>query len=100
MNSLIAAISKRLNNFTSYIPPISDASQKPRKVLMIRAHPVEESFSASLAVAAERGLLSAGHDVRVKSLYLHQNNHHQCYAGVAAVPFLVAARLVKIPQTG
>lgn len=91
MFSLIAAISKRLNNFTSYIQPISEAGPKlPRKVLLIKAHPVEESYSASLAVAVERGLLSAGHDVRVKSLYLLSNNHHQCYAGNTFQPALSA----------
>ena len=90
MKSVLIHVSKRLNSFTSYVQPLSDGAQLSRKVLLIRAHPVDESYSAALAVAAERGLLSAGHKVRVKSLYRHSDEKLKCYAGTTFDPVLSA----------
>mmetsp|Transcript_19319 Transcript_19319/g.18649 ORF Transcript_19319/g.18649 Transcript_19319/m.18649 type:complete len:253 (+) Transcript_19319:99-857(+) len=78
-NTFLISLSKKLNNFTSYIQPLSEPSEK-KKVLLIRAHPVPESYSTALANAAEKGLRLAGHDVRVRSLYFH-GNKEECYAG-------------------
>lgn len=61
-SNYLVEISKRLNNFSSYIPPLPDTLPQQRNVLLIRAHPVKESYSAALAKAAERGLSSAGHN--------------------------------------
>ena len=88
MRSTLALISTKLNVFTSYIQPLSDSSPTVRKVLLIRAHPVEDSYSAALATAAEKGLRKAGHEIRIKSLYRHSNNAHQCYAGDTFQPVL------------
>lgn len=90
MKSILMYASKRLNSFTSYVQPLSDGASLPRKVLLIRAHPVDESYSAALAKAAERGLLSAGHEVRVKSLYRHTDDKLECYAGATFDPVLSA----------
>jgi NAD(P)H dehydrogenase (quinone) len=88
MRYLLSSISKLLNNFSSYIQPISDGVRVTRKVLLIRAHPVPESFSAALANATEKGLRSAGHEVRVKSLYHHADESLTCYAGATFPPSL------------
>jgi hypothetical protein len=59
---ILSSLSKKLNTFSSYFQPLTEVS-KNRKVLLIRAHPTPESFSASLAEAAKKGLQSAGHEV-------------------------------------
>ena len=68
---MLITISKKLNCISSYIPSLPDAQdqEEKKKVLLIRCHPVPESYSNALASAAERGLKSAGHEVRVRSLY-------------------------------
>lgn len=81
MRSFVLNAFTKLNNFSSYIQPLSNREPKLRKVLLIRTHPVAESFSAALADATERGLLSAGHEVRVRSLYHHPDSNLHCYAG-------------------
>jgi hypothetical protein len=54
-NPFLISTSKKLNNFTSYIQPLPEPSER-KKVLLIRAHPVPESYSAALACAAEKGV--------------------------------------------
>jgi putative NADPH-quinone reductase len=44
------------------------------KVLLVRAHPLEDSYNAMLAAAAMRGLRQAGHEVSVVDLYADQFN--------------------------
>jgi NAD(P)H dehydrogenase (quinone) len=86
MSSIFVTVSRKLNNFTSYIQPFSDSERLVRRVLLIRAHPVPDSFSAALADATEKGLRSAGHDIRVRSLYLHPNTKLKSYGGATFPP--------------
>ena len=51
-----------------------------RRVLLVHAHPLQESFSTSLSIAVRDELCSAGHEVRVRRLYLH-DNREECYNG-------------------
>lgn len=57
-----------LNTLSSIIPPPNDSATK-KKVLLVHAHPVSDSFSSALADATERGLKMGGHDVRRVNLY-------------------------------
>jgi len=68
---VIVSLTNKLNTYTSYVQPLPDASEErgKRRVLLLRCHPVPESYSTALAAAAERGLRAAGHEVRVRSLY-------------------------------
>jgi NAD(P)H dehydrogenase (quinone) len=108
MRSFLETAFTKLNNFSSYVQPLSNRATKLRKVLLIRAHPVAESFSAALADATERGLRSAGHEVRVRSLYHHPGSNLQCYAGSTFPAALSAderrgymnAALIKERETG
>ena len=68
---MLITISKKLNCLSSYIPSLPDPQdqQEKKKVLLIKCHPVPESYSNALASAAEKGLKSAGHEVRIRNLY-------------------------------
>ena len=69
---MLVSLSNKLNTYTSYVQPLPDPAEEQRgkkKVLLLRCHPVPESYSTALAAAAERGLRAAGHEVRVRSLY-------------------------------
>jgi NAD(P)H dehydrogenase (quinone) len=79
--AILVTLSKQLNCLTSYIQPLSDdrESETKRRVLLIHAHPVPESFNSSLASAVERGLSKAGHEVRRRNLYIHSDTPELCY---------------------
>ena len=45
-----------LNTLSSHIPPpLPDADEPKRKILLVHAHPVADSFSAAIADAVEAG---------------------------------------------
>mmetsp|Transcript_2350 Transcript_2350/g.3299 ORF Transcript_2350/g.3299 Transcript_2350/m.3299 type:complete len:239 (+) Transcript_2350:73-789(+) len=57
----------KLNQITSYIPPPPCSEKK--KVLMVIAHPVKQSFIQHLANTAFHSLQDANHEVKQLSLY-------------------------------
>ena len=62
----------KLNGLTSFFPPPprdreNDAT--PRRILLVHAHPVADSFSSSIADAVEAGAKEGGHELRRHSLY-------------------------------
>lgn len=62
----IRELQSRLNLISSYIPPppTRDVDRYPRRILLVHAHPVAESFSNSIADTVENAALACGHDVR------------------------------------
>ena len=61
----------KLNGLTSFSPPPPRAAddKEPRRILLVHAHPVSDSFSSALADAVERGAAEGGHQIRRRSLY-------------------------------
>lgn len=61
----------KLNGLTSFFPPPPRAAddKEPRRILLVHAHPVSDSFSSALADAVERGAAEGGHQIRRRSLY-------------------------------
>lgn len=61
-----------------------------RKVLVIHAHPVAKSYSASLLEQATLGLQEGGHSVRVKRLYFNPQFPEESYNNRTFSPILTA----------
>eukprot|EP01041_Mallomonas_annulata_P009955 gene9955-20699_t len=79
-------IREKLDIYRSYVqPPQKQITQ--RKVLLIHAHPVPESYSTCISKAVESGLQKAGHEVRVRRLYCH-GDPKECYNGKTFEPVL------------
>jgi NAD(P)H dehydrogenase (quinone) len=68
----------KLNLLTSYVPPPPPENHDVRKILMVHAHPVPDSFSASIADAFAGSAEDAGHEVKRISLYEH-DEPRKCY---------------------
>ena len=70
-NAATRWVAIKLNHITTYSPPPPRAPDdaEPRRVLVVHAHPAEDSFSAALASAVEVGAKEGGHSVRRRSLY-------------------------------
>lgn len=69
----------KLNQLTSYVPPPPPESHdSPRKILLIHAHPVPESFSSSIANTFSESAVESGHEVKRISLYDH-DDPTKCY---------------------
>jgi putative NADPH-quinone reductase len=62
-------VTEKLNKYCSYVPAPPRQQNDQRKVLVISAHPLEDSFSVALSDAVQRGLEHSGHTVRVRTLY-------------------------------
>mmetsp|Transcript_208 Transcript_208/g.192 ORF Transcript_208/g.192 Transcript_208/m.192 type:complete len:251 (-) Transcript_208:53-805(-) len=87
LSSIISVIQETLNSFCSVVPPPASKSFVSRKVLLIHAHPVPESFSTHLSISVESGLRNAGHQVRVRRLYCY-GKKEECYCGKSFQPVL------------
>ena len=70
-NSATRFLALKLNVLTTQIPPPPKAEDdtEPRKVLLVQAHPLEDSFSAAIADAVAAGANEGGHAIRRRSLY-------------------------------
>jgi putative NADPH-quinone reductase len=65
----VSFVATKLNYLSSYFPaPPREAGTK-RKILLVHAHPVDESYSCSLAKAIEEGALEGGHEFRKIDIY-------------------------------
>mmetsp|Transcript_33096 Transcript_33096/g.83508 ORF Transcript_33096/g.83508 Transcript_33096/m.83508 type:complete len:251 (-) Transcript_33096:192-944(-) len=65
----VSYVATKLNALTSYVPaPPRDEGVK-RRILLVHAHPVDESFSCSLAKAIEEGAVEGGHEFRKIDIY-------------------------------
>lgn len=74
----VRLLQTKLNLLTSYVPPPLPESHNVRKILMVHAHPVPDSFSASIANAFAGSAVDAGHEVKRISLYEHADPD-KCY---------------------
>mmetsp|Transcript_14907 Transcript_14907/g.22428 ORF Transcript_14907/g.22428 Transcript_14907/m.22428 type:complete len:233 (-) Transcript_14907:268-966(-) len=79
MNSLFTRVKKSVEK--NLLSQDISGKVKKRKVLVIQAHPVYESYSSTLLVEARRGLKEAGHDLRVRRLYWTAEHPNESYAG-------------------
>lgn len=72
-NDLTIFVVQKLNSVTSWIspPPVSHA---PRRVLVVQCHPNKRSFNSQAADSVCKGLLKAGHSVRLRTLYAHDGS--------------------------
>ena len=69
-NAATRFVATKLNYLTTQVPPPPREDNSPkRKVLLVHAHPIEDSFSTALADAVEAGARDGGHSVRRRSLY-------------------------------
>jgi len=70
-NSATRYVATKMNWVTTQIPPPPKAPEDsaPRKVLLVHAHPLADSFSSAIADAVEDGAREGGHAVRRRSLY-------------------------------
>jgi hypothetical protein len=60
-NPVTRYIATRLNGLTSYVPPPpKEDGALPRRILLVDAHPCEESFSAAIANAVVEGAKQGG----------------------------------------
>jgi hypothetical protein len=60
-NPVTRYIATRLNGLTSYVPPPpKEDGAAPRRILLVDAHPCEESFSAAIANAVVDGAKQGG----------------------------------------
>ena len=82
----------KLNRATSYIDPVPSSldSKAQKRVLIIHAHPLKESFSGSILRAVVKGLEYSGHFVRVRSLYNNGSVDKDSYGNSCFNPLLTA----------
>ncbi len=67
---LARRLRRALNQISSYVPPPpSDDPSRTKRVLLVHAHPADDSFSHAIAEAAASGARDGGHDLRRHSLY-------------------------------
>eukprot|EP00962_Isochrysis_galbana_P031772 scaffold10373_cov118-Isochrysis_galbana.AAC.20 len=68
-NPVTRYIVTRLNGLTSYVPPPpKEDGAAPRRILLVDAHPCEESFSAAIANAVVAGAKQGGErDVELRA---------------------------------
>merc|ERR1719277_1523735 len=60
----------KANSVTTHVPPPPRCESEPRRrILLVHAHPREDSFSRALAGAVESGAAAGGHELRSWSLY-------------------------------
>jgi NAD(P)H dehydrogenase (quinone) len=76
-NSATRWVAIKLNTLTTQIPPPpkSEDDKAARKILLVQAHPLEDSFSAAIANAVVEGAKEGGHEIRRRSLYQEK---YQC----------------------
>ena len=81
MNDIVGRVREYMNYYlTSFISPPYLENPPKRKVLLIHCHPVPKSFSTEISLSVQKSLLSAGHEVRLRRLYLHEDSK-ECYNG-------------------
>lgn len=82
---------RKLNSLTSYAPtpPVTNEGQR-KNILLIHCHPVLDSFSSSLALAASTSLKNSGCSVRFRRLYLNENEPESSYCEKTFPPTLTA----------
>ncbi len=68
-NPVTRYLCEKLNTISSYIPPPPNYDFVKRKVLIIHAHPVEESYSNALCDVVYSTLIESGHEVKKRYLY-------------------------------
>lgn len=70
-NTATRFIATKLNYISTQFPPPPKAPDdtEKRKVLLVHAHPIGDSFSSAIADAVEAGANEGGHAVRRRSLY-------------------------------
>ena len=67
---MLSYVRTKLNTLSSHVPPPPrDPDEPPRKLLLIHAHPVKDSFSSAIADAVEAGAKEGGHALMRRSLY-------------------------------
>ena len=66
--ALLDPVFRHLNYHTSLVNSPPDSNKK--KVLLIHCHPIPNSFSYAISKAVESGLRRAGHDIRIRRLYV------------------------------
>ena len=69
-NPLTRWAAAKLNGLTSYVPPPPRGDDEPpRRILLVHAHPCDDSLSAALADAVVAGARDGGHELRRHALY-------------------------------
>ena len=69
-NPLTRFVAVKANAISSHIPPPPrEDTEPPRRILMVHAHPLRDSFSAAIAAAVTAGADDGGHSLRRISLY-------------------------------
>jgi NAD(P)H dehydrogenase (quinone) len=70
-NAATRWVARELNGLTSLVrpPPRAPDDAEPRRILLVHAHPVSDSYSAALADAVALGAREGGHELRRRSLY-------------------------------
>lgn len=65
-------VALKLNTLTSWVSPPEGKVQ--RKVLVIQCHPVKTALNTQAADRVCKGLLKAGHEIRLRRLYCYDDN--------------------------
>eukprot|EP01039_Chlorochromonas_danica_P002743 gene2743-2996_t len=73
-NEVTIFVAEKLNALTSWISPPPNVERTSRKVLVVQCHPAQTSFNALAAESVCKGLLKAGHNVRLRRLYCYDDN--------------------------
>lgn len=72
-NPLTRYVATKLNGLTSFVPPPPrEEGAPPRRILLVHAHPCDDSFSSAIANAVAAGARQGGHTLRCHSLYKQQ----------------------------
>ena len=77
-----------LNKYFSFIDPPKSSEHK--KVLIVTAHPISDSFCIALSRSCYRGLKAAGHEIRLRNLYNITSDISSSYNNAAFAPALTA----------
>ena len=69
-NPVTRYVATKLNQLSTHIPPPPRGANDigKRRILLIHAHPREDSFSAALAAAVVEGAGEGGHEIRRRAL--------------------------------
>jgi len=69
-NPITRSIANKLNWVTTHVPPAPREEGEPkRRILLVHAHPRDDSFSHAIADAVESGASEGGHELRRVGLY-------------------------------
>ncbi len=85
---MIHYLRTKLNTVCSLISPPELDPPPTRKVLVIHCNPVKDSFSTAISQRVVSGLKTSGHEVKLRRLYVDDNESVDSYGNRSFSPVL------------